>query len=71
MFKVSTEKLLDNSGGQYKLLRLAFERTRQLNNGLPPVVKTSSKKNATIALQEIADGKARIGKDEEKSEAAE
>ena len=71
MFKVSTENLLKNSGGQLKLLRLAFQRTRQLNNGMPPTVKSSSKKNATIALQEIAQGKVRIGENEEETESSE
>jgi DNA-directed RNA polymerase omega subunit len=71
MFKVSTEKLLNSTGGQYKLLRLAFQRTRQLNNGMPPTLKTSSKKNATIALQEIAQGKARIKTDDEEPDSSE
>lgn len=65
MFKVSSENLLKNTGGQYKLLRLAFARTRQLNNGMPPTIKSSSKKSATIALTEIAEGKARIKENEE------
>jgi DNA-directed RNA polymerase omega subunit len=68
MFKVSTEKLLKNCGGQYKLLRLAFERTNQLNNGMAPTIKPGSKKNATIALQEIAEGKVYIVDDEEEPE---
>ena len=71
MFKVSSEKLLKNSGGQYKLLRLAFDRTRQLNNGMPPTMKVPSKKNATIALQEIADGKVRLVEDEDGEESSE
>jgi len=71
MFKVSSEKLLKNSGGQYKLLRLAFERTRQLNNGMPPTVKAGSKKNVTIALQEIADATVRIKENEDESESSE
>jgi DNA-directed RNA polymerase omega subunit len=71
MFKISTEKLLRNSGGRYRLLETAFQRTHQLNNGMPPTIKASSKKNAMIALQEIAEGKVRVAKDEEEPEAAE
>jgi DNA-directed RNA polymerase subunit omega len=71
MFKVSSEKLLKNAGGQYTLLMMAFQRTRQLNNGMPPIIKPPSKKNVTIALQEIAEGKVRAVKDEEESADAE
>ena len=60
MFKVSSEKILKNAGGQYRLLEMAFQRVRQLNNGMPPAVKPISKKFATIVLQEIAEGKVRI-----------
>ena len=66
MFRVSTEKLLKGSGGQYKLLAVAFQRLHQLNSGMPPIVKAASKKNGTIALQEIAEGKVRLKKDESK-----
>ncbi|RJP17527.1 MAG: DNA-directed RNA polymerase subunit omega [Candidatus Abyssobacteria bacterium SURF_5] len=57
MFKISSEKLLQACGGQYRLLEMAFQRMHQLNNGMPPLVKPASKKNSTIALQEIAEGK--------------
>jgi DNA-directed RNA polymerase omega subunit len=60
MFRVSSEKLLKNAGGQYRLLEMAFQRMHQLNNGMPPVVKPISTKSVTIALQEIAEGKVRI-----------
>jgi DNA-directed RNA polymerase omega subunit len=59
MFKVSIEKLINRTGGQYTLLEMAFQRTHQLNAGMHPTIKTSSKKNATIALQEIAAGTVR------------
>jgi DNA-directed RNA polymerase omega subunit len=65
MFRVSTEKLLEQSGGKYTLLEMAFQRTRQLNNGVFPTVKTTSKKNGMIALQEIAEGKVRLATGEE------
>jgi DNA-directed RNA polymerase omega subunit len=65
MFRVSTEKLMEESGGKYTLLEMAFQRTRQLNNGALPTVKTTSKKNGMIALQEIAEGKVRLATGEE------
>ena len=65
MFKVSTQKLMDQSGGKYTLLEMAFQRTHQLNNGVMPTIKTSSKKNGIIALQEIAAGKVRYATDSE------
>ncbi|MBI5115211.1 DNA-directed RNA polymerase subunit omega [Candidatus Poribacteria bacterium] len=67
MFKVSIEKLLKNSGGQYRLLAMVFQRLHQLNAGMHPSVKPTSVKNATIALMETAEGKVRLvenGKDE-------
>jgi len=60
MFRISSEKLLKNANGQYRLLEMAFQRMHQLANGMPPAVKPISKKNATVALQEIAEGKVRI-----------
>jgi DNA-directed RNA polymerase omega subunit len=67
MFKVSIEKLLKNSGGQYRLLAMAFQRLHQLNAGMHPSAKPTPVKNATVALMEIAEGKVRLlenGKDE-------
>ncbi|UCD57483.1 MAG: DNA-directed RNA polymerase subunit omega [Candidatus Hydrogenedentota bacterium] len=69
MFKVSSERLLKNAGGQYRLLMMAFQRTHQLNNGMPPTIKASSRKNATIALKEIAEGKVRPKHDGEEEPA--
>ncbi len=68
MFKVSTEKLLASSGGKYTLLDMAFRRTHQLNNGKLATIKSTSKKNGTIALQEIAEGKVRLAEDEKTEE---
>jgi len=65
MFRVSSEKLLKNAGGQYRLLEMAFQRMHQLNKGMPPAVKPISSKDVTIALQEIAEGKVRISDTQE------
>ena len=71
MFKVSTEKLLENCQGQYNLLAMAFQRLHQLNSGMLPLVKSTSKKNGTIALTEIAAGRVRLKKHEPEQEPAE
>ncbi len=73
MPKVSTEQLLKVADGKYTLLEMAFQRTRQLNSGLLPTIRTTSKKNGIIALQEIAEGKVRLAeaKEEDESELAE
>jgi DNA-directed RNA polymerase subunit K/omega len=68
MFKVSTEKLLKNSGGQYKLLAMVFQRLHQLNSGMLALVKAGSKKNATVALAEVAEGKVKLKRHESESE---
>ena len=65
MSRVSTEKIMAQAGGKYTLLEMAFQRTRQLNNGLLPTIKTTSRKNGRIALQEIAAGKVRLATDSE------
>ena len=71
MFRVSTEKLMKSSGGKYTLLEMAFQRTRQLNNGMLPTVKTTSRKNGMIALQEIAEGRVRLADEDDESETTE
>jgi len=53
---------MNQSGGKYTLLEMAFQRTHQLNNGAMPTIKTRSKKNGMIALQEIAAGTVRLPK---------
>lgn len=75
MFKVLNETILGKAGGKYTLLEMAFMRTHQLNSGVHPTIKTKSKKNAMIALQEIAAGTVRLAgegnEEDEQSEPAE
>lgn len=58
MTEVPMEDLLKKTGSIFKLVNLAAKRTADLNDGFKPRVATSgNKKNAAIALQEIAEGK--------------
>ncbi len=56
------EKLLTRSNGSlYLLLRLAMKRAQELADGKPCLIKDPmSEKTATIALQEILQGKIAI-----------
>ena len=62
---VSIENLLDKTDNSiYKLVILASKRALELNEGSPKLVETESKKIATVALEEIREGK--IGMKEKK-----
>lgn len=56
---LNAEKLLHNSQGSlYRLVRLAMVRALELADGKPSLIKNPmSEKLATIALQEISQGK--------------
>ena len=55
---VSIENLLDKTDNSiYKLVILASKRALELNEGSPKLVETDSKKIATVALEEIKEGK--------------
>ncbi len=51
------EDLLKNSDSIYKLVIMASKRALELSEGQPKLVESSSDKSATIALEEIAQGK--------------
>ena len=57
MSKTSFEEALEQVDTVYRLVTLAAKRAKQLDNGSPPLVKTSTKKSTLIALEEIAAGK--------------
>jgi DNA-directed RNA polymerase subunit omega len=62
---VSIENLLDKTDNSiYKLVILASKRALELNEGSPKLVETERKKIATVALEEIREGK--IGMKEKK-----
>jgi DNA-directed RNA polymerase, omega subunit len=58
MIEVPIEDMLEKTGSIFKLVMLAAKRTSELNEGYKPHVEvTKNKKNAAIALKEIALGK--------------
>jgi len=59
MAHVPIEDLLKRCGSIYKLVILASKRAKELADGSPALVDTSSKKVTTIALEEILQGKVR------------
>lgn len=56
---ISLDKLVPNAGGNvFCLTRMAMNRALEIHAGSPPLVKFSStEKETTIALREIAEGK--------------
>lgn len=50
-------KIFKDSESIYKLTIIAARRANELNNGAQKLIKTSTTKLSTIALEEIAAGK--------------
>ena len=65
MAQAPMEDLLKRCGSIYRLVILAAKRAKELAEGAPPLVETSSKKATTIALEEISQGKVLYKPDEE------
>jgi DNA-directed RNA polymerase subunit omega len=57
MAQVPIEELLKQCGSVYRLVLLAAKRAKELADGAPALVETSSHKVTTIALEEILQGK--------------
>lgn len=56
---VPIEPLLEKVGSVYKLVILAARRALELNQGMPRLIEADPKrKPSTVALEEIAGGKA-------------
>jgi len=68
MVHTSFEGALAEVDTVYRLVILAAKRSKQLDNGSPPLVKTDSKKSTLIALEEIAAGKVKYDIIEEEEE---
>lgn len=66
MVEVPLEGLLDKVGSIYKLVILASRRALELNEGSPPLVETKNEQKASIALEEILEGKIRCRTSKEK-----
>ena len=50
-------KLIEGFDSNYRYILVAARRARQLQNGAPPVIETSSRKPCRIAQDEIRSGK--------------
>lgn len=50
-------KLIEGFDSNYRYILVAARRARQLQNGAPPVIETSSRKPCRIAQDEIRAGK--------------
>jgi len=59
MAYVPLEKMINNNPSRYKLVLLAAERANQIGTGSKPLIDSSSKKQTTIALEEICECKVR------------
>ena len=57
MAYMPVEKIFKDSESIYKLTIIAARRAVELNNGANKLIKTSTTKFSTIALEEIAAGK--------------
>ena len=57
MAYMPVEKIFKDSESIYKLTIIAARRAVELNNGANKLIKTSTSKFSTIALEEIAAGK--------------
>ena len=56
MITIPIEVLLKGGRSVYKTVILASRRATELSQGMPPLMKTSSTKASTIALEEIQNG---------------
>ena len=56
MITIPIEELLRGNGSVYKSVVLAAKRATEISQGLPPLVKISSTKPSTVALEEIRRG---------------
>jgi len=56
MARVTIEDCLENVENRFELVLLATKRTRQLVNGVEPLVPWENDKATVVALREIAEG---------------
>lgn len=56
MARVTVEDCLENVDNRFELVLLATRRTRQLVNGVDPLVPWENDKPTVVALREIAEG---------------
>lgn len=56
MIQIPIEELIQKTGSVYKLVNMASKRASELSSGILPLVAVASKKESTIALEEIRQG---------------
>lgn len=56
MIYILDGNLLEKAGGKYKLIKLVFERAKELNKGAKKLVEIDSPNFITIALEEMKQG---------------
>ncbi len=57
MGQMPIEELLKRCGSAYQLVLLAAKRAKELADGAPALVASSSRKATSVALEEILEGK--------------
>ncbi len=57
MAQVPIEELLKKCGSVYRLVILAAKRAKEIAEGAPSLVQTSTHKVTSVALEEILEGK--------------
>lgn len=57
MIYPSIKELMEKVDSRYTLVIATAKRARQISEGMPPLVKSSSEKAVTIAINEIAQNK--------------
>ena len=62
MSYIPVQNLLGTTDSIYKLVVLAAKRAVELNGGAPRLVETKQEKASSVALEEIAQGKIKMGK---------
>lgn len=60
MIYPSIDQLMDKVNSKYTLVIAAAKRGRQLRDGARPVIESGSRKEVTVALNEINAGKLEI-----------
>ena len=64
MAQVAIEELLKRCGSVYKLVLLSAKRAKEIAEGSPALVETSSRKATSTALEEILQGRVLYKTDE-------
>ena len=60
MSYIPLQKMIEQCPSLYKLVLGAAERANELNEGVEPLVKSTSKKVTSIAMEEIIAGKVKV-----------